>query len=171
MGSLFKIFILLCLELEYSKMKNLIILLLIELVLGEECCKEKEVGGVNYRYLGKEDTTAYSCVDKCAYMKEGEENSKYCFADGDMEPKCKDAGATAGQGGGGVAGPTQASGGGVGATTSSSGASASAGCKCGVKRTSRIVGGTLIASQWILTAAHCMFKDSAGTQPQTAAEI
>ena len=29
----------------------------------------------------------------------------------------------------------------------------------------------IIASQWILTAAHCMFKDSAGTQPQTAAEI
>merc|ERR1711892_1476650 len=110
MGSLFKIFILLCLELEYSKMKNLIILLLIELVLGEECCKEKEVGGVNYRYQGEEDTAAYSCIDKCAYMKEGEENSKYCFADGDMEPKCKDSGPTADRGG--VAGPTQAGGGG-----------------------------------------------------------
>jgi len=82
------------------------------------------------------------------------------------------------------------SGSGAGATTTA------AGCKCGKKRTSRIVGGSeteineypwmaavsttqesqfcggsLIASQWVITATHCMFKDQAQTIPQTAEEI
>jgi len=81
-------------------------------------------------------------------------------------------------------------------TTASGATTTAAGCKCGKKRTSRIVGGSeteineypwmaviattaesqfcggsLIGTQWVITATHCMFKDQAQTQPQTAADI
>merc|ERR1712106_372141 len=170
-----------------------------------ECCDSKDVGGVSYSLVGQMDTTAYQCLNNCIYVKDQEPTVKFCFASGDLQVECTEdefqgsdkppmGGSDKPPTEGTDKPPTEAPAG--GATTSSSGASASAGCKCGIKRTSRIVGGTetevnkypwmaaitdsqenqfcggtLIASQWILTAAHCMFKDSAGTQPQTAAEI
>ena len=41
--------------------------------------------------LGEEDTSSFSCIDKCTYAKEGEANSKYCFGAGDLPAECKDS--------------------------------------------------------------------------------
>ena len=50
------------------------------IVLGAGCCEKKVVGGSIYTLIGEEDTSTFSCMDKCTYSKEGEANSKYCFA-------------------------------------------------------------------------------------------
>jgi len=174
---------------------------------GQGCCKMKVVGGATYTLLGEEDTSVFSCLDKCTYKKEGEADSKYCFAEGDLQTECKDTAGSPPATAGAPAGPTTASAGGAatpasvgGAATPSSAAggatTTAAGCKCGKKRTSRIVGGTeteineypwmaviattaesqfcggsLIGTQWVITATHCMFKDQDQTIPQTAEEI
>jgi len=169
---------------------------LISSVAGAGCCKSKVVGGKSYTFLGEEDTSAFKCMDKCTYSEDGKEGTKVCFAAGDLDTECKDSSA-ASMATTGAAKPTT---GAAGAATTAAPApasptSASSGCKCGVKRTQRIVGGTeteineypwiarvtdsteslfcggtLINNQWILTAAHCMFKDELATQAIQPAE-
>ena len=61
-------------------------------VSGDACCKIKLVEGSTYTFkgeVGEEDATHYSCIDRCTYAKEGEENSMYCFAVGDMQMECQ----------------------------------------------------------------------------------
>ena len=65
------------------------------------------VGGATYTMLGEEDTSSFSCIDKCTYAKEGEANSKYCFGAGDLPAECKDSTPS---NGGGTAGTTAAGG-------------------------------------------------------------
>merc|ERR1740124_792396 len=93
-------------------------------VIGDGCCRSKVVEGSTYTMQGEEDTSSFSCVDRCTYTKEGEANSKYCFADGELQVECKDTT-------GGVADPTPSGGGAEAATTASSSETTTAsGCKC-----------------------------------------
>jgi len=191
-----------------TSLPSLLLVLLYSMsAAGQGCCKMKVVGGATYTLLGEEDTSAFSCLDKCTYKKEGEADSKYCFAEGDLQTECKDTAGSPPATAGAPAAPTTASAGGAatpasvgGAATPSSAAggatTTAAGCKCGKKRTSRIVGGSeteineypwmaviattaesqfcggsLIGTQWVITATHCMFKDQDQTIPQTAADI
>merc|ERR1740136_207021 len=78
-------------------------------VIGDGCCRSKVVEGSTYTLQGEEDTSSFSCVDRCTYTKEGEANSKFCFADGDLQVECKDST-------GGVADTTPGGGGGAAAT-------------------------------------------------------
>jgi len=192
----------------------------------KECCDTKTVGGVTYSLIGQMDTKMYNCLSDCIYMKEGQEGGKFCFAMGDLQVECNDEemeGSEKPPMGGSEMPPMEGSemppmegsemppmegsekppmeGSekppvGEGASAAPGATTTAAGCKCGKKRTSRIVGGSeteineypwmaavsttqesqfcggsLIASQWVITATHCMFKDQAQTIPQTAEEI
>merc|ERR1711892_649411 len=73
----------------------------------------------------------YNCLNPCVYQKKGEEGAKFCFAMGEEKVECKDEDITKPPMGGSEKPPVEGS-------TKPAGQ----GCKCGVKKTSRIVGGT-----------------------------
>jgi len=73
---------------------KLILMGVLNQALGDGCCKSTQLGGATYKLIGEEDTSSFSCLRNCTYMKEGEPNSKYCFAAGDEENKCMDSEAT-----------------------------------------------------------------------------
>ena len=88
------------------------------ITLGSGCCEKKIVGGTTYRLIGEEDTSTFSCMDKCTYSKEGEADSKYCFASGDLQVECKGSGTAGGATAGGATANTA---GGAAQTTAGSG--------------------------------------------------
>jgi len=135
-----------------------------------QCCAEKSVGGIVYSlYQETGDTEQYNCLDSCIYQDKANPGPQFCFQTGNLPVEClQDQPDTA----------TQAQ-----------------GCKCGVKNKPRIVGGTetevnefpwmaalkkydsffcggtLVASKWVLSAAHCLFSDLELTMEVPASEI
>ena len=85
------------------------------ITIGAGCCENKIVGGSTYTLRGEEDTSSFSCLDKCTYSKEGEADSKYCFAAGDLLVECK------GSSSGNASGATAATADGSAPTTAGSG--------------------------------------------------
>jgi len=69
-------------------------LYLLALATGESqtCCKEKNVGGIRYTYIGSDDsgvTSAKKCLSPCMYKKDGGSSDKvYCFKQGNEEVEC-----------------------------------------------------------------------------------
>merc|ERR1711971_940792 len=149
-----------------------------------ECCQEKTVGGVTYILSGKMDTRMYNCLSDCVYQKDGEIGSKFCFAMGDEKVECNDEEKPPMEGS--EKPPMEGS----------EKPPVAPGCKCGVKKTDRIVGGdetevneypwmapvadpqesffcgsTLVASEWVVSAAHCMYKDQELTIPRVESEL
>merc|ERR1711970_1389484 len=117
----------------------LLVLLYSASAAGQGCCKMKVVGGATYTLLGEEDTSTFSCLDKCTYKKEGEADSKYCFAEGDLQTECKDTAGSPPATAGAPAAPTTASAGGAATPASNAGGSSSNSCSAKVSWTKKSV--------------------------------
>jgi len=189
------------------------------LTLGQpasQCCKTKMVDGKGYTLAGTMDTQRYNCLNDCIYERDDQPNSKYCFAAGNKKVECLEGvvtppggggsgegsgsgfgeGSGSGFGEGSGSGMGQGSGSGSPPPEESTPAPGPVDCKCGVKKSSRIVGGeetevneypwmaaladsdenifcgsTLIGTQWVVTASHCLFRNQDGTDPWAASEL
>jgi|ERR1712096_20990 len=54
-----------------------------------ECCAAKTVGDYSYTQVDSPDSFPAECKESCAYTRDGQEGSIYCFAPGNLAVHCK----------------------------------------------------------------------------------
>jgi len=163
----------------------LLYLIVGSLALQDHCCITKKVGGVTYFLLPSgafNGEVPAQCLNDCIYSLYADPRvsyRKFCFAAGDLPTECLVGPRPTAQPTHGPWTTTQSS---HGPWTTQAGT-----CKCGIKKTRRIVGGTetevneypwiasfdfrgtngmrpggcgatLIANNWAVTASHCFFN-------------
>merc|ERR1719244_100530 len=53
-----------------------------------ECCAAKTVGDYSYTLVNFQQSFPAECKKSCAYTRDGENGSLYCFAPGNLAVKC-----------------------------------------------------------------------------------
>merc|ERR1712183_585439 len=167
-----------------------------------DCCQWKSVGGVKYKMVERSSQAwSYNCSSDCVYknMDNDGDDTLYCFKPGALVSECHYEGGSKPPMTGGPTGsqPPMTGGPATGGPTGSPATGSPGACKCGVERTSRIVGGTevnpknkypwmvalvtssggqfcggtLVASKYVISAAHCMFEQDGSPTSKTDIKI
>jgi len=56
---------------------------------GDDCCLRKQVGDFFYTFESNENVDGTNCHSDCVYSRDGDQDSRYCFAHGTLASECQ----------------------------------------------------------------------------------